>query len=332
MGRQVEVLEKVKFDAKLHSAFGAPFKRGILIVSPYGGGKTQTLTALREAGYVKEANFLSPRSTTDLKALFGEADLSGFPAVALDNPDLPVGGVKAGKALASVTRLLAEAAEGRTPYLIITLSEPAFGALDPFLKAELVRAFWVVKLKWGPGDLERAVINKLKAVSGREAKGEALREAVRIARTPRSALLLYLNVGLAGGDPVAILIERGLLPTFEEYVSYLGASGGWAELWREVLGDREVAGKLIEGRASRGDLTAFAERAGYKVMHWVVTVPLKYGVIKNVGWGLYGFGDDFLSLAVERACLQEVSGYLKYMAELRRLPPLNRGRRAVGRD
>jgi len=131
-----------------------------------------------------------------LETIVGLASKSGKHFIALDNPEIPLGSNVTEEAAFRFTwRLLEEATFGRLPYIIVTLNEFTYKKLSENKRrsmAKIAQHFDIVRLEWSSSDIERAIKARLSdSIISRD--GEKLLKAADVARTPRSAIFLFVR-------------------------------------------------------------------------------------------------------------------------------------------
>ncbi len=350
---QLKVLKIVEENRRLIAEVGVTLKHGVIFVGPWGGGKSQTLRTLASVGLLKDDAILErgqiyewvtrdlklERETTRsrlLQSIAERAEQIGDAFVALDNPDIPVGSMVSEEGAYSFTwYLLEQATFGKLPYLIVTLNEFTFKRFEderPQSLAKLSQHFDIVRLKWSAEELARAVERRLSA-EGIRVDPTLAKLVARFARTPRSAIYLYIKAmaqGKRGPDVLWDLIAEGLAQAYNKYVEMLSQPGyklskassrRWVDAWRMFLEDpetRELVKKLVDknGVSSR-ELNRVLGR-GYKVEHWPITAAMRCHIIERPSPMVYRFTDEFMAAAVEYAvgAAPTAEEVLRNMAEL----------------
>ena len=351
---QKKVVDIVKENIELYKLTGMTLKHGVIVVGSWGAGKSQVLRTMRKMGliaailergeiykWVSRDVELKKEKTIEkiLENITRIAEKAKWPFIALDNPDIPLGSSVTEEAAFRFTwRLLEEATFGRLPYLIVTLNEFTYRKFSDEKRismAKIAQHFDIVKLTWSSEDIERAVktrlLKEMNMNIGSKEK-ELLKEVAEVARTPRSAIILFARGLTKKKSVLELVVDDGLRNAFEEYIRLLSQSGyklskakskRWVEVWKNIISDskyRNLVIKLIkrEGVSTRELYKTLGEGGKYKVAHWPVTAATRYHIIEKFEPLLYRFTDEFLAAATDYAAglVHTALEILRNMAEL----------------
>ncbi|HIC98100.1 MAG TPA: hypothetical protein EYP08_00095 [Pyrodictiaceae archaeon] len=347
--RAYDVVEENK---QLYDETKATLKHGVLIVGAWGAGKSQVLRVMRNEGLVEDilergqiysgiVEDIELKNEETIRKLLNNiinlARKAESPFIALDNPDIPLGSkVTENAAYRFTWRLLEEATFGRLPYLVVTLNEFTYKKFSDEKRvsmAKIAQHFDIVRLVWSPEDIEKAVKTRLlKKMNIGSKEKELLKEVAKVARTPRSAIILFAK-GLAKKKSILeLIVDDGLRNAFEEYIRLLSQSGyklskakskRWVEVWKNIINNKKYRNLVIglikrEGVSTRELYKTLGEGGKYKVAHWPVTAATRYHIIEKFEPLLYRFTDEFLAAATEYAAglVYTALEILRNMAEL----------------
>ncbi|HIQ10551.1 MAG TPA: hypothetical protein EYH26_01050 [Pyrodictium sp.] len=349
---QKKVVDVVNENIELYKRTGATLKHGVIVVGSWGAGKSQVLRTMRRMGliaailergeiyrWVSKDVELKKEKTIEkiLENIRWMAERAKWPFIALDNPDIPLGSNVTEEAAFRFTwRLLEEATFGKLPYLIVTLNEFTYKKFSDEKRvsmAKIAQHFDIVRLVWSPEDIEKAVKTRLlKKMNIGSKEKELLKEVAKVARTPRSAIILFAK-GLAKKKSILeLIVDDGLRNAFEEYIRLLSQSGyklskakskRWVEVWKNIINNKKYRNLVIglikrEGVSTRELYKTLGEGGKYKVAHWPVTAATRYHIIEKFEPLLYRFTDEFLAAATEYAAglVYTALEILRNMAEL----------------
>lgn len=356
--RAYDVVEENK---QLYDETKATLKHGVLIVGAWGAGKSQVLRVMRNEGLVEDilergqiysgiVEDIELKNEETIRKLLNniinQARKAESPFIALDNPDIPVGSnVTENAAYRFTWRLLEEATFGRLPYLVVTLNEFTFRKFIDERKhsiGKIAQHFDIIFLEWDAEDLAMAIRARLPPNYYQTRKQrELLEEAAKVARTPRSALFLFIQAVCDKRSPTDLIVDYGIKEAFNEYIRILSQSGyklskassaRWVKVWREIIENRKYR-ELVKGLIDRKGVATKklydVLSKDYKVSHWPITAATRYHIIEKVTTSDhpgYRFTDEFLAASADYAAGlaptprslkgSTTSGILESMAEL----------------